>query len=157
MERFPPRENPLVRLALQLPEHLQELNNFDEFTMRPYLKKGRRGYIHIYISDCEPECTPALIGRWWAARLRLHQNGDIAPTSTRKTPEQLEILEHVFSDKQTEGFGIYPSREAVEWMVQQTDLTYKQIKSWFEYKRRSTLVPMMGDLCIGERGYYEFE
>ena len=86
------------------------------------------------------------IGRWWAARERLEEG--VEQASTRKTPEQIAMLEQVFfnggrgmraSVVAMGGQGPYPDQGGCRDLAVMSGLSYKQIKSWMENQRKKAL------------------
>ena len=89
------------------------------------------------------------IGRWWSARIRF-QNGEHLEGS-RKTQEQIEMLEEVLFGDIEQGNGPYHSSDALSLLVQNTNLSKKQVQSWFQYRRKKLIEA--GTLVITDEYY----
>ena len=88
----------------------------------------------------------AQIGRWWAARERVEEG--VEQASSRKTPEQIAMLEQVFftggryiraSVIEMGGQGPYPDEGGCHDLAVMSGLNYKQIKSWLQNQRKKAL------------------
>lgn len=113
-------------------------------------KQQRIGYAFHMASPMLPNPEEIkFIGRWWSARTR-YENGEHLEGS-RKTQEQIEMLEEVLFGDIEQGNGPYPNPDTVSLLVQNTNLSRKQVQTWFQYRRKKLIEA--GTLVITDEYY----
>ncbi|KAK0459139.1 uncharacterized protein EV420DRAFT_1538535 [Desarmillaria tabescens] len=83
--------------------------------------------VSIRVSELGREVSSQEVGRWFSNRVKDDRG---QPRQTKKTPEQLAVLEASFEMDCT------PSVQEQIWLIQETGLTRRQIVSWFDYQRK---------------------
>ncbi|KZW03912.1 hypothetical protein EXIGLDRAFT_8361 [Exidia glandulosa HHB12029] len=83
--------------------------------------------ISLIVSDLGPEVTSQNVGSWFAKRAKREAG---QPRMTRKTPEQLAILDESFARY------AYPGNEELIRLIRTTLLSKRQIDAWFCHQRK---------------------
>jgi len=118
----------------------EKFNWYVESGIDPSLcsKQQRIDYAFQMASPMQPKQEEIkFIGRWWSARTRCESGEKLE--GSRKTQEQIEMLEAVLFGDIEQGNGPYPNSDALSLLVQNTGLSRKQVQTWFQYRRKKLI------------------